>query len=341
MIIAVDASGGDHAPHEIVKGAIKAAEDYGVEIALVGNKSILHVQAARHLKQGKITIVDAPETIDFGESPVKAVRTKLNSSIVVGINLVKEGAASAFVSAGSSGAVVMAALFNLGTIEGIERPPLASLISINPVAPVLLIDSGVNIDCRPNHLVQFAQLGTIYARYIMGIETPRVGLLNNGEEESKGNRLAVEGHQLLKQTPDIKFIGNLEGQEILKGKADIIVTDGFTGNVVIKTIEGLGDTFLLSLLNVGQLISSAYNVKGRIFLKDIGLSSWVSKMDYQEYGGACLLGVNGNVIVAHGRSQAKAIKNAISLARQTAEQDLARMIKEKANIQKLDGNNSH
>lgn len=341
MLIAVDANGGDHAPHEIVKGAIKAAEDLGIEIALVGNKSILHVLAARQLKKQEITIIDAPETIGFGEAPVKAVRTKLNSSIVVGINMVKEGSASAFVSAGSSGATVMAALFNLGTIEGIERPPLASLISINPVAPVLLIDSGVNIDCRPNHLVQFAQLGTIYARYVLGIESPRVALLNNGEEETKGNKLAVEGHQLLKQTPDIKFIGNLEGQEILKGKADIVVTDGFTGNVVIKTIEGLGDTFLLSLRNVGQLISSAYNVRGHVFLKDVGLSSWVSKMDYQEYGGACLLGVNGNVIVAHGRSQAKAIKNAIALAHQTAQRDLARMLREKANIQKLDVNNSH
>lgn len=329
MIIAVDAAGGDHAPHEVVKGAIQAHQEYGVEIALVGNKTILHVLAGRHLKKSGITLVDAPETIEFNESPVKAVRTKPNSSIVVGINLVKEGTASAFVSAGSTGAVVMAAFFHLGTISGIERPPLCSLIDINPIAPALVIDAGVNIDCRPNHLVQFAQLGTIYAKHILGLDSPRVALLNNGEEETKGNRLALEAYDLL-QKANINFVGNIEGQDIFKGKTDVIVTDGFTGNIVLKTIEGLADSFQLSLRNVGQLLSSAYNVRGRAFLHDIGLSSWVKKMDYREYGGAYLLGVNGNVIVAHGRSKAKAIKNAIGLARQTVEQDLAQRIKEKA-----------
>ncbi len=326
MIIAVDAAGGEYAPHEIVKGAIKAAQEYEVEITLVGNKAILHVLAGRHLKKPGITIIDADQIIGFHEPPIQSVRSKPNSSIVVGINLVKDGTASAFVSAGSTGAVVGAALLNLEKIEGVERPALCSVIDITPSAPALLIDSGVNVDCRPSHLVQFAQLGTIYAKQIFGIDSPRVGLLNNGEEENKGNRLTKEGYTLLKET-NLNFIGNIEGQDILKRTADVIVTDGFTGNIVLKTIEGLGESFLFSLQQVGQLLSAAYHLQGRTFFRDIGLSTWVKRMDYREYGGACLLGINGNVIVAHGRSKAKAIKNAIGLAKRTAEQNISQVIK--------------
>ncbi|MBA7679616.1 Phosphate acyltransferase [subsurface metagenome] len=224
--------------------------------------------------------------------------------------------------------MVTAALFNLGKIEGVKRPALCSLIDITATEqPCLLIDSGINADCRPSHLVEFAHLGSIYARQILGIEFPRVGLLNNGEEEEKGNRLAQESHALLKKT-DLNFIGNIEGQDIVKRTADVIVTDGFTGNIVLKTIEGLGDTFLFSLRQLGQLSSAAYRVGLRTLLHDIGRSSWVRKMDYREHGGACLLGVNGNVIVAHGRSQSKAIKNAIYLAKQTAERKIDQTIKD-------------
>ncbi len=327
MRIAVDASGGEYAPHEIVKGAIKAAQEFEVDITLVGNKAVLHVLAGRHIKKGNITIIDASETIGFHESPVKAVRSKPKSSIVVGINLLKKGTASAFVSAGNTGAVVTAALLNLGKIEGVERPALCSLIDITPSEPCFLLDAGVNADCRPNHLVEFAHLGTIYAKRILGIDSPRVGLLSNGEEEKKGNRLTQESHALLKKT-NLNFIGNVEGQDILKRTADVIVTDGFTGNIVLKTIEGLGETFLFSLRQLGQLSSAAYHVRARTLLHDIGLSSWVRKMDYREHGGACLLGINGNVIVAHGRSQSKAIKNAIGLAKKTVERDIAQAIKE-------------
>jgi len=328
MRIAVDASGGEYAPHEVVKGAIKAANEYDVEITLVGNRSVLHVLAGKYMKKQAITIIDASEVIGFHESPVKAVRSKPKSSIVVGINLIKTGDASAFISAGNTGAVVTAALFNLGKIEGVERPALCSLIDITATEqPCLLIDAGVNADCRPSHLVEFAHLGSIYARQILGIESPRVGLLNNGEEEKKGNRLAQESHTLLKKT-DLNFIGNIEGQDIVKRTADVIVTDGFTGNIVLKTIEGLGHTFLFSLRQLGQLSSAAYRVGLRTLLHDISRSSWVRKMDYREHGGACLLGVNGNVIVAHGRSQSKAIKNAINLARQTAERKIDQAIKE-------------
>ena len=328
MIIAVDAAGGDYAPHEIVKGAIKAAQEYDVEIALVGRKEILYVLAGRHLGKLRMTIIDATQAIEFGESPIEAVSSKPQSSIVVGTNLVRDGFASAFVSAGNTGAVLCAALVGLGKIKGIQRPAIGSIITINATAPVLLIDSGANADCRPSHLVQFAQVGTIYAREIFGISSPRLGLLNNGEEETKGNRLAKESYLLLKKT-NLNFIGNVEGQDIAKETTDIIVTDGFTGNIVLKTLEGLGDTFL-KLRQVGQLLSKAYHLQGRALVRDAGLGSLVRRMNYREYGGACLLGVNGNIIIAHGRSQTTAIKNAIGLAKQTVERNILQVIREES-----------
>jgi len=329
MIIAVDAAGGEHAPHEIVKGAIKAAQEYNVDIALVGSKAILHVLAGRYLHKANLSIVEASQVIGFYESPMKAVRAKPDSSIVVGINLVRDGKASAFVSAGNSGAVVVASLLSLGKIEGVERPALGSFLDITPSTPPLLIDAGANVDCRPSHLVQFAHLGTTYVKYLRGISSPRVCLLSNGEEETKGNRLIKESYSLLKKS-NLNFVGNIEGQDIAKKTADVIVTDGFTGNIVLKTIEGLGDTFVNLLGQAGHILSAAYHFQGRTLLQDIGLGSWVKRVDYREYGGACLLGVNGNIIVAHGRSQAKAIKNAIGLAKQTAERDICRVIKEES-----------
>jgi len=319
MRIAVDAAGGEYAPHEIVKGAIKAAREYDVDIALVGRKAILHVLAGRHLGKSGISIVDASQTIEPHEPPVKAVRDKPDSSIVVGVNLVKDGSASAFVSAGNTGAVLCAALLNLKRIEGIERPALGCILDITSSTPIFLIDAGANVDCRPSHLVQFARLGTTYVEEVLGISSPRVSLLSNGEEATKGNRLIQESYKLLKKT-DLNFIGNVEGQDITKGKADIIVTDGFTGNIVLKTIEGLSDTFLSSLRQAGQTFSSA-------LLRDIGLGSLAKRTDYREYGGACLLGVEGNVIIAHGRSQARAIKNAIGLAKQTVQRGISQIIK--------------
>ncbi len=326
MRIAVDAAGGDYAPQEIVKGAIKAASEYKVDIALVGRRAVLHVLLGRHLQKSGLSIVEANQTIESGESPIKAVRSKPDSSIVVGINLVRDGAVSAFVSAGNTGAVVCAALFNLGKLDGIDRAPLASVIAVNPAKPVLLMDAGANVDCRPAHLVQFAKLGSIYARQVFGIDSPRVGLLSNGEEKTKGNRLVQESHKLLKEA-SINFVGNIEGQDILSRKADIIVTDGFIGNIVLKTIEGLGDTLQGLTEQVGHVITSAY-IHGRPLLQAVGLDSWAQRMDYREYGGACLLGVKGNVIVSHGRSQATAIKNAIGLAKLTAQRGFTTAIKE-------------
>ena len=333
MIIAVDASGGDYAPHEIVKGAVKAAQEYEVEVALVGRKKVLHVLAGRHLQKHGLTIVEASQTIGPHESPVKAIRSKPNSSIVIGVNLVKDGRASGFVSAGNTGAVLGAALFSLGKMKGIERPAIACIMDITPSTPVLLIDAGANVDCRPSHLVQFAQMGAIYSQHVLGISSPRIGLLSVGEEETKGNQLVQESYQLLKKANNLNFIGNIEGHDILKVTADVVVTDGFTGNIVLKTIEGLSDTFLGSVRQIGQVISSAYHFRGRDLLRDIGLSSWVNRIDYREHGGACLLGVNGNIIIAHGRSQAKTIKSAIGIAKHMAEQDISQVIKEEIHEQ--------
>lgn len=324
MIIAVDADGGEYAPHEIVKGAIAAARDYKIDIALVGKKTLLHVLTGKHQKKLNITTVSASQTIGSHEHPVEAVQNKPRSSIVIGINLVRDGKADVFVSAGNTGAILCAALLNLGRIKGVARPAIASIVNIAPDAPALLIDAGANADCRASHLLQFAQLGNIYAKEILNIESPRIGLLSNGDEETKGNRLVQESHQLLKKS-SLNFIGNIEGNDIATGVADVIVTDGFTGNIVIKTVEGLGDS-LIKLRQVGHALRSAYHLRGRALLADVGLSFLTKGMDYREYGGACLLGVTGNVIVAHGRSRAKAIKNAVGLAKRTAEKDICQLI---------------
>lgn len=328
MIIAVDAAGGDYAPHEIVKGALKAAQEYEVEIALVGRRNVLHVLAGRHLRKSGITIVNASQTIGSHESPVKAIRSKPHSSIVVGVNLVKEGKAASFVSAGNTGAVLGAALFGLGKVPGVERPAIACIMDITPSTPVLLIDAGANTDCRPSHLVQFAEMGAVYSQHVLGIASPRVGLLSVGEEEGKGNQLVQETSPLLKNNKNLNFIGNIEGYDILKTTVDVVVTDGFTGNIVLKTIEGMSDTFLTSARQLGHLASNVYHFRGRDLLRDVGLGSWVNRIDYREHGGACLLGVSGNIIIAHGRSQAKTIKNAIGIAKHMAEQNIAQAIKE-------------
>jgi len=245
------------------------------------------------------------------------------------MNLVRDGRASAFVSAGNSGAVFAAALLNLGKIKGVPRPAIGSLINITPDTPIFLIDAGANVDCRPEHLVWFANLGNLYVSQVLGISSPRIGLLSNGEEETKGNKLIKESHKLLKSSA-LNFIGSIEGQDILKRVAEVIVTDGFTGNIVLKTIEGVSDNWLHSLSQAGQVFAKAYRLPLQALHRDIGMGSWTQRLDYREYGGACLLGVNGNVIMAHGRSQSKAIKNAIGLAKQTVERGICQRIKEES-----------
>jgi glycerol-3-phosphate acyltransferase PlsX len=328
MKIAVDAAGGDYAPHEMVKGAIKAVQEFGVEVVLVGRKNVLRKLAEKSLSKTGITIVDAKQVIDFNEHPMKAIQSKPDSSIMVGLNLLKSGDVQAFVSAGNTGAVVVGALLTLGKLNGVSRPAIGCFLDTISSTPALLVDAGANADCRPEHLLEFARMGSIYSKNILGIESPRVGLLCNGAEEGKGNRLAQEAYPLLKNAEDINFIGNIEGHDIVKRTTDVIVTDGFTGNIVLKTIEGFSDNFLTSVRQIGHVFSSVYRLRGRELLRDIGLTSWAKKMDYTEYGGACLLGVNGSVIIAHGRSQARAIKNAIGLARETVERGIMEKFRE-------------
>lgn len=327
MIIAVDAVGGDYAPAEIIKGAAQAAEEYDLDIALVGRKSLIHVTGARRVIKSRMSIVDAPDIIQPDEHPIRAVMSKPNSSIVVGINMLKEGKAQAFVSAGNTGALFGAAFLKLGLMEGIERPAICAILDITGSSPVLLLDAGANADCKPHYLVQFAEMGDSFARRVVGIEKPRVGLLSNGSEDIKGNRLVVESHELLKSAGSgFNFIGNIEANDLPKGKVDVCVTDGFTGNIVLKTLEGLGEA-VQNFKHFWRDISKAAHVHGSALFSSIELDTWARKLDFQEYGGACLLGVKGNVIKAHGRSRANAIKNAINLARQTVEGNTFAVIK--------------
>jgi phosphate acyltransferase len=323
MNIAVDAMGGDYAPHEIVKGALKAAQEYKVGITLIGKKEILHVLTAKHKKGLDITVVDAQDVIEDEESPIEAATKKPNASIPVGVRLVAEGKSQGFISAGSTGAVFFCSYMILGKIEGVERPAIGSVINLNPTSPFLLIDCGANPNCKPRHLLQFAQMGNIYAREIFGVASPRIALLNNGEEEKKGNTLAKDTYPVLKNS-GLNFVGNIEGQYLSRGKADVIVTDGFTGNIVLKTLEGMGDSFL-RLRAVGQLFS---HDESRDEQYEASVSSYLKHLDFQESGGASLLGLNGNVIISHGRSKAKAIKNAIATAKRSAEHDVTKMIQQ-------------
>ena len=326
--IALDAAGGDYAPHEMVKGAIKAVQEYKVEVVLVGRKNVLRKLLEKSPVKSGISIVDAKQVIDFNEHPIKSIQSKPNSSIVIGVNLLKSGHASAFVSAGNTGAVVASSLLTLGRAKGVSRPAIGAFLDVLASRPVLLVDAGANSDCRPEHLLEFARLGSIYSKYILKIPSPKVGLLSNGIEEGKGNRLTQEAFQLLKAARDITFIGNIEGHDITRKTADVVVTDGFTGNIVLKTIEGSNDSFLNSLHELGHVVSSVSRLRTRDLLKEIGLGSWTKKLDFSEYGGACLLGINGTVIIAHGRSKAGAIKNAIGLAKETIERDITEKLKE-------------
>ena len=292
--IAVDAMGGDHAPPAIVDGALAAARRLGIPVLLVGASEAIEraLEPYPDWREAGITIVDAPDVIDMTESPA-AVRRKPRASIRVAADLLVRGDANALFSAGHTGATVMAAHAAFGMIAGVDRPALATTIPTRRGSAVLL-DAGANVECRPQHLLQFAIMGSVYARVALGAERPRIALLSIGEEETKGNDLIREAHQLLKASP-LNFIGNVEGREIYSGVAEVIVCDGFTGNVVLKTSEGLVEALEAKL---GEKVSSVF--------------------DYAEYGGAPLVGVGALVIVGHGRSSPKAVSNAIAMAHRFA-----------------------
>jgi glycerol-3-phosphate acyltransferase PlsX len=295
-------------------------------VALVGRIALLEKLFRRYKVKPSLTMVEATEVIGCNEPPVQAVRSKPDSSIVVGTRLVHDGFASAFISAGNTGAVVSSAFLHLERIEGVQRPALCSVVPVDSVNPSLIIDVGANVDCRPEFLVQFARLATIFAKGVMGIDSPRVGLLDGTEARIESNPLAQESSELLVKA-NLNFIGSVTGDEILTGKADVIVTDGFTGNVVIKTIEGLANT-VQNLMSVEKALETARHLEGTALVQYSQLTTMVERLDYQEYGGACLLGVNGNIIVAHGRSRAKAIKNAIHLAYKAAQAGVVQAIEE-------------
>ncbi|MBI2303529.1 MAG: phosphate acyltransferase PlsX [Chloroflexi bacterium] len=316
MKIALDAMGGDHAPGEIVRGALDAATLLGVEVALVGGKHFLEVELARYSSPpDAITIVDAPQVVVMEESPINALRQKPKSSIMVGLDLVKAGKAAAFVTAGNTGATMAAALMVLGRIEGVERPALGSVLA-TPAGPTLLLDVGANADCKPSFFPEFARLGKAYMERVFGIADTRIALLSNGEEYVKGNHLVREAHELLKQAP-INFLGNIESKDIPRGVAHVVISDGFTGNIVIKLLEGVSETFMDILNQALSLQFPAATSPLHNLWQEVE-----RRLDYAEYGGAPLLGVNGVVVIAHGRSNAKAVKNAIRVAKQEVEKDM-------------------
>lgn len=328
MKIAVDAMGGDHAPHEIVLGAAQAVEQYGCEVVLVGDEAVLQPildKEVRGWRQRGITLRHASENIEMHEHPGAAVRKKKDSSIVVATALVKEGECDAVISAGSTGAAVAAALFGLGRIPGIDRPTIATPIP-NLTGTTIVLDSGANVDSKPSQLVQSAVMGAMYSQYVLGIENPRVGLLNIGEEETKGNEQALATYPLLKQLRMINFVGNVEGRDVPRGSVDVVVCDGFVGNVVLKLGEGLARVILKLVKESIQ--SSNLLVKLASLLVLPALKPLKKKLDYAEYGGAPLLGVNGCFIICHGSSRAKAIRNAIRVAKEFNEQKVVEHIRE-------------
>lgn len=307
--VVLDAMGGDYAPAEMVKGAVDAINrERQVKVILVGREERIKNELGKYTyDKERIQITNASEVIETAEPPVNAIRRKKDSSIVVGMKLVKSGEADAFVSAGSSGAILVGGQTLVGRIKGVERPPLAPLI---PTAKgvSLLIDCGANVDARPSHLVQFARMGSIYMEHVIGIKKPKVGIVNIGAEEEKGNALVKETFPLLKEISDINFIGSIEARDIPYGKADVIVSEAFAGNIILKLYEGLG-AVLIGKIKEGMM-SSLKSKLGALLVKP-ALKETVKQFDATEYGGAPLLGLKGLVVKTHGSAKAKEISNSI------------------------------
>lgn len=323
--VAVDAMGGDNAPSEIVKGSVEAInEQSGIKVLLVGKEEILKNELSKYTYDtSRLEVVNAPDTITNDEAPVMAIRRKKGSSIVVALNLVKNKEADAFVSAGSTGAVLVGGQFVIGRIKGVERPPLAPLIpTVNGVS--LLVDCGANVDARPTHLVQFAKMGSVYMENVIGIKNPRVAIVNIGTEEEKGNMLVKETYPLLKACSDINFIGSIEAREIPNGGADVIVCEAFVGNVILKLYEGLGSA-LIGKIKKG-LMSTTRSKIGALLVKP-ALKDTLKTFDASRYGGAPLLGLNGLVVKTHGNSKSVEIKNSILQCVTFSEQEINEKIR--------------
>jgi phosphate acyltransferase len=323
--IAVDAMGGDHAPSVIVDGAVAAARHLDAEIVLVGSTQEIERALTPHFGWSSlgITIVEAPDVIGMSEPPAAALRRKPRASVRVAAELVARKEADALVSAGHTGATVMAAHAAFGMIPGVDRPALATTIPTRD-RPAVLLDAGANVECRPQHLLQFGVMGSVFSKVLSGVARPSVGLLSIGEEETKGNELTRDAHQLLKAAP-VNFIGNIEGREIYSGVADVVVCDGFTGNVVLKTSEGLVEAVEVLL---GDELRGTFSSHVGYLLSRRAFRRFRRRLDYSEYGGATLLGVAGLTIVGHGRSSAKAVRNAIAMAYRFATTDFIQRVEQ-------------
>jgi len=327
MRVVIDAMGGDHAPAVVVDGAVQAARELGIEIIFVGQRDVVEFELSRFETTGlSLAVHHASEVISMDEhNPAAAVKAKRDSSMVVGTELVKRREADAFVTAGHSGGALAAALFRLGRIRGIKRPALSTVFpSENPQGHCFLLDIGANAVCKPEYLLQFAIMGCVYAERVLGVPNPRVAIVSNGEEEGKGNDLVRETVPLLRAST-LNFVGNAEGKDIPWGIADVVVTDGFTGNVIIKLAEGVS-RFLMDALKEEIMASNVAKVGG--LLARPAFDAVRHRLDYREYGGAPLLGVDGVVIVGHGRSDALAIKNGIRVATRTVENGVLEAIKQ-------------
>lgn len=336
MRIALDAMGGDYAPAVNIEGAIESVSNFeDIDVILVGDESVLTMELeGKRFPSQRISIKHASQTVGMNESTTMAIRKKKDSSIKRGIELVKSGDADAFVSAGHSGVVMATALLILRTSDVVDRPAIAAIMPTLK-APFVLIDAGANLYCKPNNLLEFALMGVTYCRVILGRSEPRVALISTGEEDTKGNELIKEAFRLLKEA-DINFIGNVDGKDIFTGEADVIVCDGFTGNVILKTSEGLADALIKMLRReVANLTAGRI---GYLLLKP-ALRNFKKKTDYDEYGGAPLLGINGTCIISHGRSTAKAIRNAIRVASDFAEKRVYETVSSaiKENLARVEG----
>lgn len=322
MRIAVDAMGGDFGPKAAVPGALRAAEDFGLDILLVGSEGVIRREAARSgLPQRRAQIIDAPEAIGMGES-LGTFRKKKASSIRVGAQLVKDGRAEAFVSMGNTGAVVFISREVLGPLRGVDRPALALVVPALQ-GKTLLIDVGANANCRPRNLIEFAVMGKVYMESVAGVPEPRIGLMSIGEEKGKGNDLVRQAYEMLQAAP-LRFIGNVEGKDLFSGVADVIVSDGFTGNVALKVSEGVVESVLSMARH--EITKNIFAKIGYLLMKR-HLKRIYRRIDYSEYGGAQLLGVDGVVIIGHGRSNADAVRSAILRAREFVEQRVQEKIR--------------
>jgi glycerol-3-phosphate acyltransferase PlsX len=334
--VAVDAMGGDNAPVEIVKGAVEAVNDSSkVKVYLVGPEDVVKKELANYTyNKEQIEVVNATEIIEMAESPVMAIRKKKDSSLVRALNLVKDGICDAFVSAGSTGATLVGGQVIVGRIKGVERPPLAPLIP-TATGVSLLIDCGANVDARPSHLVQFAKMGSVYMEYVMGVHNPKVGIVNIGAEEEKGNALVKETFPLLKNCPDINFVGSVEARDIPSGAVDVVVCEAFVGNVILKMYEGVGLT-LIKKVKEGMMTSLRSKIGG--LLVKPALKETMKAFNVEQYGGAPLLGLKGLVVKTHGSSKANEIRNSILQCITFTEQKINEKIKEKITLEEVASN---